>query len=406
MIAQLAWRNVWRNKVRSLVVIIATALGIAGALFIGALMVGMTDRWVAKIIDTEVSDIQIHNKLFIEQEDQKYFFKRSELENALKTFGENIISSSFRIRSEGLAMSAHNSYQVIILGVDPESEKKVTTLYTYLTEGEYFKENSRIKQIIISEKLAEELKVRMKSKLVINMSDMEGEIVGEAFKVVGIYNTSNTPYDRNHVFMLNSDISPFLKLEKGNYHELALRIDPELEIKSITEKIKSSLPEGFLVESWQDLNPALEMTEGYMDTFNFILLSVVLIALIFGIINTMLMVVLERTREIGMLRSLGMNDKKVGIMFILETIYLSLTGAIAGNLISFGLITHFGIKGIHFAGWEEGFESFGYDSVVFPLLDTNYYFMVTFLVFFTALLASYFPVRKAIGLDISTAIRN
>ncbi len=406
MIARLAWRNVWRNKVRSLIVIVATMLGISGALFIAGLMTGMTNSWVQKQIDTELSDIQIHLKEFVIEEDQKFFFDRGEIEEALEPLSSSIRAQSFRLKAEGLAMSAHNSYQVIITGVEPNQELGVTNLNTYLKEGVYFRESKRIKQILISRKLQEELKVRLNSKIVLNLSDLNGEIVGEAFKVVGIFKTGNGPYDQGHVFVLNSEFRSSLKMEEGNFHELALRVNPEIPIEEHEANIKKAIPEKYLAETWAEMQPALKMTESYMDTFSYILLSVVLTALIFGIINTMLMVVLERSREIGMLRSLGLNDRKVGMMFILETIYLSLTGAVFGNIISWILIRHYGRIGIHFEAWEEGFESFGYESVVFPMLEGNFYLIVTILVFLTALLASYFPVRKAIRLDIATAIRN
>ena len=406
MIVKLAWRNVWRNKVRSLIVIIATMLGISGALFIAGLMTGMTNSWVKKQIDTELSEFQVHLKKFIIEEDQNFYFEKQEMENFLGDLSSSITARSYRLKAEGLAMSAHNSFQVILMGVNPEDEKTVTNLKTYLKEGEYFKEQGRIKQILISRKLAEELKVKMNSKIVINLSDLDGEIIGEAFKVVGIYKTGNGPYDQGHVFVLNSEFRNLLKMEEDQYHELALRVTSEIPIEDLQNQMKNALPEEYLSESWQEMQPALKMTESYMDTFSYILLSVVLIALIFGIINTMLMVVLERSREIGMLRSLGLNDRKVGMMFILETIYLSITGAIFGNIISWLLIRHFGNRGIYFEAWEEGFESFGYESTVFPMLETNFYFTVTLLVLFTALLASYFPVRKAIRLDIATAIRN
>ncbi len=394
MIVRLAWRNVWRNKTRSLIVIIATTLGLAGALFIASLITGMIDRWVKKSIDTEFSDIQIHTEKFVIEEDQKFHFSKEDVKNDLQVYEDKIRSSSYRLKAEGLAMSAHNNFQVILMGIDPEEEKKVTTLHEYLKEGVYFRENKRIKQALISQKLAEELKVGLGSKIVINLSDIEGEIVGEAFKVIGLFRTGNGPYDERHVFVKNSEFRNLLKVEEGNFHELALRINDDLDPDSLSSKFSSVLGSDLKSQSWVELSPALKMQQGYMDTFNYILLTVVLIALIFGIINTMLMVVLERTREIGMLRSLGLNDQKVGLMILLETIYLCLTGAIFGNLITFALVQYYGRIGIHFNAWEEGFENLGFESVVFPYLEPGFYLIVTILVLFTALLASYFRLEK------------
>ena len=406
MIFKLAWRNVWRNKVRSLVVIIATTLGISGALFIAALISGMMDRWVQNQINTELSDLQIHNENFIIEEDQKFFFEKEHLEEKLGPFENQIKDRVYRIKAEGLAMSAHNTYQVNIFGVDQENEPKVTDVSQYIKEGQYFKERGRLKQILISQKLAGELKVRLNSKVVVNLSDLDGEIVGEAFKVVGIFKTSSLIFDESNVFVRNDEFAGVLKLQEGQFHEIAIRTTEGTSVELLQKEIQAAIGPELRAESWIQLSPVLKMTEAYMDTFNWILLAVVLTALIFGIINTMLMVILERTREIGMLRSLGLNNKKVGLMFILETIYLSITGAIVGNVLSFFLIRFFGERGIHFEAWKDGFEAYGLQAVVYPILTPEFYFQVTLLVFFTGLLASYFPVRKAIRLDISTAIRN
>jgi len=142
-----------------------------------------------------------------------------------------------------------------------------------------------------------------------------------------------------------------------------------------------------------------------MDQFGYWLMIIILFALVFGIINTMLMVIMERKKELGMLMSVGMNKPRVFWMIMLETTMLSLVGAAVGLAISVGLMELFGFTGINFASWAEGLEAMGYSSFVYPYVTTNFYIIVTILVVFTAIIASIWPTRKALKLNPAEAVR-
>jgi len=158
--------------------------------------------------------------------------------------------------------------------------------------------------------------------------------------------------------------------------------------------------------SWKELNPTLKVTESTMSMFNYIIIGVVLLALVFGIVNTMLMVILERTKEIGMLTALGLSNVKIALMIVSETIFLCLVGAAIGNLLSFLSISWYGKQGIHFEQFKDGFEQYGMSAEVFPAIDHQMYFTITLLVIFTAIFASIFPIIRAFKLDPAAAIRD
>ena len=143
-----------------------------------------------------------------------------------------------------------------------------------------------------------------------------------------------------------------------------------------------------------------------MAMFNYILIGVVLLALVFGIINTMLMVILERTREIGMLTALGLSNVKIALMIVCETIFLCLVGATIGNVLSFLSISWYGKQGIHFEQFKDGFEQYGMSADVYPAIDHQMYLNITILVIFTAIIASIFPIIRAFKLDPAAAIRD
>lgn len=404
MIVSLAWRNVWRNKTRSFAVILALTMGLFGALFIASMSNGMVDKWIKSTIENDISDIQIHNKQYLIMEELQLTMDEKELIPVLKS-NESVRSFTSRIKTDAMAMTANNSAQVALFGVDPDQEKGVTGIYDHMIEGQYLKGGSKYKPIIISERLAEKLKVRLKSKIIFTLADKTGDMVYENFKVNGIFDTNSTMFDDRNVFVSKDDLKKILKLDNQQVHEIAIRVTDQEALSSTVSVLQHTFEE-YKTEDWKEISPTLSMSGSLMKMFNYILVGIVLIALIFGIINTMLMVILERTKEIGMLRSLGMRKKKIAQMITLETIFLCLVGGVMGNLFALVSIEYFGRVGMHFESFKEGMEQFGMSAEVYPSLDYSFYVIITAMVIVTAVFSSIFPIIRAFKLNPALAIRD
>ncbi len=404
MIITYAWRNVWRNTTRSLAVILALATGLFGALFIAAMASGIVDKWVKTAIDNEISDIQMHNKEYLIREELGLSIDEGLIREKLQT-QSNVKSYSFRLKVDGMAATANNTVQVTGIGIDPDSEMQVSNIHSLIKEGSYFHQESKFKSVVISRKLATKLKVRVKSKIIFTLADVEGAIAYENFKVTGIFETNNTMFDESTVFVERAELAKVLKLDSNQCHEVAIRVNnPEL-LDATVEDLNAEF-QGIESESWEQLNPTLKVTAATMDMFNYILIGVVLLALIFGIVNTMLMVILERTKEIGMLSALGLSNLKIAQMIVAETVFLCLVGASIGNLLSFLAISWFGHRGIHFEQFAEGMEQFGLSADIYPSIDNQMYLTITILVVITAIFSSIFPIIRAFKLDPAEAIRD
>ena len=338
MLLKIAWRNVWRNKSRSAVVILAIAIGITGAIFFAAFMTGMVTEQISRSIRIETSHFQVCEKDFPQNEDLGLVIPQ--VENLVSSLSNDsrVKNITTRVVSNGMASTANKAMGVRIVGVDPEMEKTTTELWTKLDTGSYFEGNSKTAPILISRKQAEELKVRLKSKIVLNMPDIDGNVSYGLFRVVGIFHTGNGIYDGSHVFVKKEDLMPLIGLLDGATHEVAVMLKDEKELSNYVTDLQQKFPET-KVRDWGELQPTIKMYSGFIDQFNFILLAIILIALIFGIINTMLMVIMERTHEIGMLRAVGMSKLRVASMIVLETVFLSLVGGIIGCIMSIGIIS-------------------------------------------------------------------
>ncbi len=405
MIWSVAWRNVWRNKLRSLVVILATAIGLYGSLFMIALMNGMMQQKVDATIENEISDMQIHNPKFLEDESINYMIPHPENVINFLDADKSVEAYCLRAKATGMASTAHSGNGVMINGIDPSMEKEVTAIHNKLTEGTYFEKESRIPSILISQKLAEHLKTGVGKKIVLTTAALNAETAQGLYRVEGIYRTSNAMFDELNVFILNEQLQSMVAPGSQIVSEVAIRYTEGADIVPAQEKLESAFPD-LSIQTWKELAPTLIALKGMMDQFAYILILIILLALTFGIINVMLMVIIERTRELGMLMAIGMNRGRVFRMIMLETVFMSVTGAVFGVILAAVTVYLTSSKGINFAAWSEGFEALGYNALVFPIIGTVFYAFLGVMVVMAAMLASVWPARKALKLNPSEAIRD
>ncbi len=405
IIFRIAWRNIWRHKVRSSIVMFAVTVGLFGGLASTAIMKGMVMDMVKNNIENEVSDIQIHNPKYPANNEIRYVIQNSSqvMDSIKKVDGVKAVCE--RTKIQGMASTASKATGVIVIGVEPELEKKVTGIYRCLTDsaGTYFASKHR-NRMLISEKLAKELKVKIRSKVVITFQDFDGNLTGASFKVEGIFKTQNDLFDKQNVFVRKSDLDRILDMPPNSAHEIAILLNSNDETYTVLPVIKKMFPQ-YLIEGWFDINPYLEMSTSMTKYMLLIFMSIIMLALGFVIVNTMLMVVLERTRELGMVMAIGMNKKKVFKMIFYETSILGSVGALLGIVVSALFAWYFGNNGLDITSFSKGFETFGYSTVIHPILETSDYIEVIVMVFFTGLIASIFPTIRALKMKPEEAIR-
>ncbi len=410
MIWSIAWRNVWRNKVRSIIIILAITVGLTGGILSYGFMLGFMQQRIDAAIDNEISNIQIHHPSYLMNEEIKFQVKN---ESAIITEIEklpDVKAVSSRIRTTAMASTASTGTGVIINGIDHKKEREVTNIHKLIEEGSYLDEKDKI-PIIIGRKLAIKLNAKIKSKIVITVANKEGVITYGAFRVKGIYHTENDLFDEVNVFVKKTDLSKLLGLNNHAVHEIAISLFNNNKTNQLTKEIKelykNSIDKNQItVRPWKEITPTLYAMIEMMDYFSYIFLIIILIALAFGIVNTMMMVVMERIKELGMLKAIGMNNKRLFNMIMLETVFLSLCGGIMGLLISFGLSQYWGKYGFSLEAFKEGYNSLGFSSIVYIKIDPAFYLITTLLVIVTAIISSIYPSRKALKLDPASAIRD
>jgi ABC-type lipoprotein release transport system permease subunit len=404
MISSFAWRNLWRNKLRSFVIITAVALGIFAGIFLISFMNGMLNARIQSIVGTEMSHIQIHKMGFLDND--QFTLQIINADSILKIVisTPNVVAASKRVIINSMVATAETGTGVKITGINPEDEKKVTQISSKVFEGKYLDETGK-NPVVISERLATKLKVGLKNKIIITVQDVNNNITGGAFRVVGIYRTDNLMFDDNNIFIRNSDIYRLTGLNVTAAHEIAVMLNKNDNAEATAGILTQKFP-GLEVKDWQQLSPEASYLISAMNQYMYIFLMIILLALSFGIVNTMLMVILERVHELGMLMAIGMNRVRVFFMIMLETVFLSLTGGVLGIIIGYAVSRYLSKVGLDLYFWKEAFGELGYSTLIYTDIDSKTIILTSVMVIVAGILSSLYPAYKALKLNPSEAIRS
>jgi len=402
-IIKIAWRNVWRNRLRSFVVILSIVLGIWAGLFIMSLTLGLNEQRMNGAIDSYLSHIQIQNPAYLNDPSINSTIKDKEKVIAALNNESGIKSFTTRANVISMVSSSKGAYGVRLVGVNPNDEQKVSNIHTLLKDGTYFGKFKK-NPAVIGRKLAEKLGAKVRSKIVLSFQDTNNEIINAAFRVEGIYKSSSSRYDEFNIFVKQKDLNNLANLN-GEIHEIALMCNSIETVASVSENLQQNITNN-KVRPWNKVAPELGYAQEMMSSAIYIFMGIILFALAFGIINTMLMAILERKRELGMLMSIGMNKMKLFFMIVFETIFLSTIAVPIGMLLSYFVIQYFSTKGIDLSIAAEGLESLGIGAIIFPYLPGHFYFTITLMTVAVAFIASLIPAKKALGLNPAEAVKS
>lgn len=401
-ILNIAWRNIWRHKLRSMVVIISIILGIWSGIFVSAFSFGLNDQRKDALLKNQFSHLQVHQAEWKDQFEVQYHFAGADKLQQNLAANVQVEASAARVIANGMANSAHYSGGVQIYGVVPEQEKKLTGLAAKIDSGNYF-ENGR-NPILIGKALAEKLEVKPGSKVILNFTNEEQDLVSASFKVAGIYTEVSSTLEELKVYVQAKDLQELLGLQTDEFHEVAALLKDEAQSDTFKEILQSQVPD-LLVENWKDLAPELAYSDKIMSQMLYIIIGIIMLALSFGIINTMLMAVLERRKELGVLMSVGMSKGRIFAMILTETLYLALLGGPLGVLGGYLTVEQTAQSGLSLAVFSDGLANYGIGTIIYPSIPSSFYFGTALIVFVMTLLAALYPARHALKLNPIETIR-
>jgi ABC-type lipoprotein release transport system permease subunit len=407
MLFKVAWRNIWRNKMRSIVVIASVAVGLFAGMFMMAFSLGLIKQEADIAVQTQLSHIQIHNPAFIDDKEVN-----DTIDMASGIIGKllkdsNIKAVSGRIITTGMISSSSTASGVEIHGIIPSDEKNVSSIYKDIIEGVYFqplapKGGVRSNEIVMGEKLVQKLGVKLHSKIVLTFQTKTGELTAGSFRIAGIFRTQNSVFDEMTVFTNFNEMAQLLGTGTS-IHEVAIILKDGNKVDTIAAGLKKQYPK-LLVQTWSELSPEMALLNSAFNQIMYIVIGIILLALMFGIINTMLMAVLERQREFGMLMAIGMDKPRVFFMVVLESVMLTCVGIPAGILFTIGVVEILAKHGIDFSSFSQALTQYGFSNIVYPELKTSMFLPVSIMTALTAILSGIYPAIKAMQYKPAVAI--
>ncbi|TVM19179.1 ABC transporter permease [Oceanidesulfovibrio indonesiensis] len=400
MFFHMAWRNLWRNTKRTLVLLAAILIGVWSLIFFTAFMMGMLDSMMNNAINTLTGHIQVHAQGFRDDPVIENVMPNAEPVEAV--LERELPAGSHwtkRIRVDGVVNTARNTAGVTIVGIDPEREAGVSFFKPdALMAGEMFAADDPY-AIIVGHALAEDFETDVGKKMVLMAQDADGEIASRAFRIHGVFVAELDATEKGFVFVSVPAAREMLGLENA-ISEFAILLPDIEQSESVAANISQALQRqdpstNYEVHTWKELLPLISAYLGNVDTYMYLWYLVVFIAMGFGIVNTILMAVLERIREFGLLKALGMKPWWIVRLVLAEALLLLVIGMAGGNILGFASVAALAETGIDFSAFARGSEYFGMSRVVYPVVTINSVVSANLLVFVLGALVSVYPAVKA-----------
>lgn len=391
MLPRMAWRNLWRNPRRTLVVLTAIGVGISGCVLTMSINLGVVAGMVDTAIRSGLGHLQVHAEGWDEN---------PELEVRLADGGEAVREAldaipevdrwAPRLRGQGLVASPRASVGVSILGVDPERESGVSTAAASVDAGVWLGERHRI---VLGHKLASRLQAEVGSKLVLSAQDLTGELTGHAYRVAGIVRAGSRDLDDGVVFLRLEDAQALFGMGDAISEIVVVTRDRD-RVAAIQDALRTRLAAGPEVRTWEELEPLLVYMVDTFDSMAWIIYAAVFIAMAFGIANVLLMAVFERTRELGMMRAVGMSRARVVGLVVLESSMVTAIGLVVGLAVGMGSAWLLR-DGIDISAWAGSLDEYGMEPVIRPAMRWRDLVAPVGIGAITAVLSSFWPALRA-----------
>lgn len=392
IVYRLAWRNLWRNHRRTLIMLAAVTVGVWAMMFMTSLMRGMVNEMIRDSVKSLPGHVQIHHPLYRDDPNVVNAIPPAAGELLAALESPEVVAWASRVRVPAVISSERESRSVTLLGIDPVRESAISFIANDMAEGRFL-ESAADSGIIIGRKLADTLDTEIGKRIVIMSQDPNNEIADRGFRVVGLFDSKVQNLEKSFVFAGIETTQKLLKIG-GQVHEVAIAGSGFRDIDPLYENIAAAAGPDLSVLPWYELDSYLGTMLGVMDGFVLVWVIVVFLALSFGLVNTLVMAVFERVREIGLMLALGMKPVVILGQIVVESLLLLLIGLLIGNVLAWLTVVPLQ-DGIDVSMVAEGMEMFGASAVLYPELSIDDVIMANVIVIVLGIVASLSPAWRA-----------
>jgi ABC-type lipoprotein release transport system permease subunit len=353
---QLAWRNLWRNPRRTFIAMAAIAFGYVMLLFVACLMAGLRWQMIENGTCLVMSQIQVHAPgYYPNRAIQKTLGGRQGTDvNAMLgalTADRRVYAAAPRVYGSGLLSAAHRSVGVELMGIVPDQERKITILNSQIVKGSYLTMQMP-KGVVIGDKLASTIGIEVGSEIVLLTQAADGSLGNDVYTVVGIFHTGLDAADRGLVLMSLSSLQELLHMASARIHEVGIKLNDIRAATAVAAALEVQLGKALpvRVRAWPELAPELASYVQFNRGITFVLFLIFFLLAVIGVMNTMLMAVFERTRELGMLMALGMRPVQVIVLILAEAAGLAMASLVVGGAVGVPLLWYLQVHGLDLGG--------------------------------------------------------
>lgn len=392
---QIGWRNLWRQKRRSLVVIMSIGIGISAMVMVTGFTNGMTTQMVDNTINTLLGHLTMERKEFRNSIKLEYSFEPGPDLYAALNRERSLIAYAPRVVIKGMIRSSEASRGVLIKGIDPAREKRVSKLYDYMVkDGGRYLSGPSADEILISRSLADKLDVQLDDRVVLMFQDRNNEIVGAGLRVAGFFESPMGNFDKGVVFVGIARLQELAGL--GNALSQITMITADKDgVDAVKSRLSPAVRPPLEVLTWKEMAPNLVSAIQLQETMMFIIFLIVFITVLFSIANTLIMSIIERFHELGVMKSIGTRPSHVFLMVMFEAINLGILGLAAGLLISIPVVLILGHTGIDFSFAMTSMRKWGIGNSIYPVITPWNIASAATIVFITTVAAALYPALKA-----------
>jgi ABC-type lipoprotein release transport system permease subunit len=391
LVATLAWRNLWRHTRRTLMILFALALGVWSMITIAAISRGSMEQQLNKSILSLTGHIQLHARGYRDDPAIEHRMRAPQAPLADALADPSITGWASRVRVPAVIASERESAGVTLVGIEPARERGLSFIPGAVTEGRYL-EGADDQGLLLGRKLAEQLETGLGRRVVVMSQDPANQVADRGFRVVGLFDTQPQAMEEAVVFVGRTTAQQLLKLG-DDVSEIALMTPDRERLDPLLARLRASAP-GLDVAPWAEIEPLLVLTQKITDVILLIWYAIVFAAMSFGLINTLLMAVFERTREFGLFQALGMRPAHILGQVLVESVILLTLALLLGNALAWATIA--ALKGgIDLSAVAEGMELIGVAPVIYPAWSANDLLAANVFVMVLGLAASLYPAWRA-----------
>ena len=394
IVTVLAWRYLWRNHRRTIIMLSAISIGTWAMIIMIAFTRGMVDDMINNTVQNFLGHVQIHNPAY--RDDPSIVNRIKPLpDNVQEYLNNHNLKWTGRIRVPAVISSERESLGVELMGVNPEREKAMSLIPNQITSGEFLP-SADGNGIVIGAKLARRLDTQLGKRVVIMSQDPDNTIADRGFPIVGIYTANLESMEERFAFIGLTTAQQLLNVG-DELSEIEVQGDSLRNVDGYYHDIAAMLPNED-VAPWYAIDTYTGTMLDVMDGFIVVWIIVIFLTLSFGLVNTLVMAVFERVREIGLILALGMRPITIMQQVLLETVFLLVIGLAIGNVLVFATVIPLA-DGIDISVVGEGMEMFGATAKLYPAIYSKDLILANGLVIVLGILAGLLPAYRASQYD-------